>query len=222
MVGILFGAGVGALIITDIAQPVLIWGAPVLGWFLALAVLVCIMRSSRFTAVGDLLLALALVPLLTSFTFRYVPLVPCSQKSWIPSNDYGPAPNGVIIGSTVAFLVILLSIALILRFSFGLRQLLLNQQRNQTMHRPTASPVDARFARGLFRLHGACNRVAGLLIRRRQSRLALSRLQRIGIAIGGLIGATFAAKLPFALTADPTADLAAVWLGDGKTILWDS
>ncbi len=138
VVGILFGAGVGALIITDIAQPVLIWGAPVLGWFLALAVLVCIMRSSRFTAVGDLLLALALVP---PAYILYVPVCTVSAmftKSWIPSNDYGPAPNGVIIGSTVAFLVILLSIALILRFSFGLRQLP-SESTTQSTHAPPDS-----------------------------------------------------------------------------------
>lgn len=62
--------------------------------------------------------------------------------------------------------------------------------------------------------------VAGFLLRRRQTGLGLDPMQRWGIAIGGLIGATFAAKLPFILGADPDASLADAWLSDGKTILW--
>ncbi|QDT10645.1 prolipoprotein diacylglyceryl transferase [Planctomycetes bacterium K23_9] len=62
--------------------------------------------------------------------------------------------------------------------------------------------------------------VAGLLLRRRQTGLFLPPLQRWGIAIGGLIGATFAAKIPFILSVDPDTSLLAAWLSDGKTILW--
>ncbi len=62
--------------------------------------------------------------------------------------------------------------------------------------------------------------VAALLLRRRQQRLAIGSVQKLGIAIGGLIGATFAAKLPFILSADPHAGVLAAWLSDGKTILW--
>lgn len=62
--------------------------------------------------------------------------------------------------------------------------------------------------------------VAGLLIRRWQTRLHIDGMQKLGIAIGGLIGATFAAKLPFILGADPSAGVVAAWLSDGKTILW--
>lgn len=62
--------------------------------------------------------------------------------------------------------------------------------------------------------------VAGLLLRRRQQNLDLDKVQKIGIAIGGLIGATLAAKLPFILGADPAGGLFGAWLSDGKTILW--
>ncbi|MGB7346884.1 MAG: prolipoprotein diacylglyceryl transferase family protein [Pirellulaceae bacterium] len=61
---------------------------------------------------------------------------------------------------------------------------------------------------------------AGFLLRRRQTGLALQPLQKWGIAIGGLIGATFAAKAPFILGADPNASVMDAWLSDGKTILW--
>ncbi|MEO1524741.1 MAG: prolipoprotein diacylglyceryl transferase family protein [Planctomycetota bacterium] len=62
--------------------------------------------------------------------------------------------------------------------------------------------------------------VAGWLYRRDGAVSTLSSLQKIGIAIGGLIGATFAAKLPFILTSDPSAGVMLAWFGDGKTILW--
>ena len=62
--------------------------------------------------------------------------------------------------------------------------------------------------------------IASILLRRRQQRLKISSVQKFGIAIGGLVGATFAAKLPFALTADPNTGVLAAWLSDGKTILW--
>ncbi len=62
--------------------------------------------------------------------------------------------------------------------------------------------------------------VAGLLIRRWQARLHIDGMKKFGIAIGGLMGATFAAKLPFILGADPNSGLIAAWLSDGKTILW--
>lgn len=61
---------------------------------------------------------------------------------------------------------------------------------------------------------------AALLLRRRQESLQLSKTQKLGIAIGGLIGATLAAKLPFVLGADPAGGVLSAWLSDGKTILW--
>lgn len=62
--------------------------------------------------------------------------------------------------------------------------------------------------------------VAGVLLRRRQTKLTLQPMQKWGIAIGGLVGATFAAKLPFILGADPAGGVVGAWLSDGKTILW--
>lgn len=62
--------------------------------------------------------------------------------------------------------------------------------------------------------------VAAILLRRRQQQLAIGVIQKFGIAIGGLIGATFAAKLPFVLSSDPSAGVLAAWMSDGKTILW--
>lgn len=62
--------------------------------------------------------------------------------------------------------------------------------------------------------------VVALLLPRRQRGLRLESTQRLGIAIGGLVGATFAAKLPFILGANPDTGVVAAWLSDGKTILW--
>ena len=62
--------------------------------------------------------------------------------------------------------------------------------------------------------------IASLLLRRRQRHLGIGSGQKLGIAIGGLVGATFAAKLPFVLLADPSIGVLAIWLSDGKTILW--
>jgi prolipoprotein diacylglyceryltransferase len=62
--------------------------------------------------------------------------------------------------------------------------------------------------------------VAGILLRRRQTNLDLQPLQKWGVAIGGLIGATFAAKLPFILGAAGSGSVLDAWLSDGKTILW--
>lgn len=62
--------------------------------------------------------------------------------------------------------------------------------------------------------------VVALLLPRRQRGLPLEPAQRLGIAIGGLVGATFAAKLPFILGANPDSGVLAAWLSDGKTILW--
>ncbi len=62
--------------------------------------------------------------------------------------------------------------------------------------------------------------VASVLLRQRQRQLAIGPVQKFGIAIGGLIGATFAAKLPFVISADPNVGVFAAWLSDGKTILW--
>ncbi len=62
--------------------------------------------------------------------------------------------------------------------------------------------------------------VAGILLRRRQANLNLEPLQKWGVAIGGLIGATFAAKLPFILGAAGSGSVWDAWLSDGKTVLW--
>jgi prolipoprotein diacylglyceryltransferase len=62
--------------------------------------------------------------------------------------------------------------------------------------------------------------VAGWLYRRNQASSELRSGQKLGIAIGGIIGATFAAKVPFILTSDPSAGVLAAWFGDGKTVLW--
>lgn len=119
LLALLIGGGVGMLLSSpNTSIPFYVWGVPAVGWFVALAILICIMRSSRFSAVGDLLLALALV---VPAYILYVPVCTVSSmltQGWIPSKDYGPAPTGIVIGSAFAFTVILLSIAAILRISF--------------------------------------------------------------------------------------------------------
>jgi len=66
---------------------------------------------------------------------------------------------------------------------------------------------------------------AAVILQRRQSGLRLSASDKWTLAISGMVGATFAAKLPFwlfaqsaspALVALPTT----AWLADGKTLLW--
>ena len=61
---------------------------------------------------------------------------------------------------------------------------------------------------------------AAWILKRSQQSLRLTGQQRMGIAVGGIVGATFAAKLPFILGADPSAGVWAAWMSDGKTILW--
>lgn len=112
---LVIGAGVGVLITSVDTIGSAVWGVPALGWFVALAVLVSIIRNSRFSTKRGLLVALGL-----GFPayILYVPVCTVSSmltQVWIPSKDYGPAPTGVILGSAFAFLVILLSIAAILR-----------------------------------------------------------------------------------------------------------
>jgi phosphatidylglycerol:prolipoprotein diacylglycerol transferase len=58
-----------------------------------------------------------------------------------------------------------------------------------------------------------------LLARRSQGRLPLSGLERMGVLLGGLIGAMAGAKLPFLFTDWSTFLSGAAWLSDGKTIL---
>ncbi|MEM6472896.1 MAG: prolipoprotein diacylglyceryl transferase family protein [Planctomycetota bacterium] len=59
--------------------------------------------------------------------------------------------------------------------------------------------------------------IAAGLLYRRDNRSTLSTEQRLGIAIGGVVGATFFAKLPFLFSSGSPA---AFWFGDGKTVLW--
>jgi len=61
--------------------------------------------------------------------------------------------------------------------------------------------------------------VVGWVLRKSQRDLPLDRFQRVSILIGGFVGATFAAKLPFLLSGT-TGGFWGAWLGDGKTILW--
>ena len=62
--------------------------------------------------------------------------------------------------------------------------------------------------------------VATIVLRQRQRTLPVNTVEKFGIAIGGLVGATFAAKLPFILSADPSGGVLGAWLSDGKTVLW--
>ncbi|MEM9585665.1 MAG: prolipoprotein diacylglyceryl transferase family protein [Planctomycetota bacterium] len=62
--------------------------------------------------------------------------------------------------------------------------------------------------------------LAGWLVRRRQQQTQLTTTQKWGLAIGGITGATFAAKVPFILTSDPSHGLLLAWMSDGKTVLW--
>ncbi|OYP37033.1 prolipoprotein diacylglyceryl transferase [Rhodopirellula sp. MGV] len=49
---------------------------------------------------------------------------------------------------------------------------------------------------------------------------SLTNEQRWGIAVGGIIGATFAAKLPFAFGISADGGWLGLWTSDGKTVLW--
>jgi len=59
----------------------------------------------------------------------------------------------------------------------------------------------------------------GLLLRRSQARLPLSRGQKLGIGIGAFCGAMIGAKLPFVLSDWEGLLSGAAWLTHGKTIL---
>ncbi len=113
------GGGVGALISSSFAEgpssALFVWGAPALGWFFALAMLIGLVRNSRFSVEGAIVL---LVVMVVPAYILYLPVCTVTSmltQSYIPSGNYGPAPQGVVFGSAFAFLVILLSMAAILR-----------------------------------------------------------------------------------------------------------
>lgn len=60
---------------------------------------------------------------------------------------------------------------------------------------------------------------AGFILRRSQKNLPLTGVQRWAIGLGAIVGATFAAKLPFVLLGAHQS-LVTAWFGDGKTVLW--
>ncbi|GAA5510541.1 prolipoprotein diacylglyceryl transferase [Novipirellula caenicola] len=63
--------------------------------------------------------------------------------------------------------------------------------------------------------------IATYWIRRRQRSMNLDTMQRIGILVGGLVGATVGAKLPFLLAGTfAGGNPLDLWFSDGKTVLW--
>ncbi len=58
-----------------------------------------------------------------------------------------------------------------------------------------------------------------ILLRRTQAKLPLSNTEKLGIAIGGFIGAMLGAKLPFLLVDWSSLFTGGAWLTDGKTIM---
>lgn len=61
---------------------------------------------------------------------------------------------------------------------------------------------------------------AWLLSRGRQAKLPLSRIERLGIALGAFCGAMFAAKLPFLFGDWQRLASGAAWFDSGKTIVF--
>ncbi len=112
IVALLFGTGVGALIGYPLFRISLyIYGVPFFGLFTALAVLICLLRDSPLPSGSGVLLAFGLT--VPAFVL-YVPIctfTSMATKSWLPSKDYGPAPSGMVVGSAVAFLLIMLAAA---------------------------------------------------------------------------------------------------------------
>ena len=73
-------------------------------------------------------------------------------------------------------------------------------------------------------VYTACMILAALitawLLKKRQRSLSIDSGHKLIIGIGALVGATFAAKLPFILSSDPATGVLSTWISDGKTILW--
>lgn len=61
--------------------------------------------------------------------------------------------------------------------------------------------------------------VGGILARRTQRDLGLTRLERLGIGVGAFCGAMLGAKLPYVLASWPEPPSFNAWFSDGKTIL---
>ncbi len=62
--------------------------------------------------------------------------------------------------------------------------------------------------------------VAAWMLSKAGPKSLLSPLEKMGLGIGGMVGATFGAKLPFLLSGAMTHGLFGTWFADGKTILW--
>lgn len=68
-------------------------------------------------------------------------------------------------------------------------------------------------------LMGAAIVTCGLLLRRSQEKLALSRWEKLAIGMGAFCGAMLGAKLPFVLADWEGLRAGTAWFADGKTIM---
>src|SRR5688572_1325807 len=68
-------------------------------------------------------------------------------------------------------------------------------------------------------LMGAALLACGILLRRSQEKLALSRWEKLAIGLGAFCGAMLGAKLPFVLADWEGLRTGTAWFSDGKTIM---
>lgn len=115
-IGIVIGGIVGASILGVTWQSAIpVFCIPALGWLCAIGVLTSLIRNTRVPFSGRVLLTLlASIPAYV----LYVPVcgvVSMTTTPFLGGKDYGPTTAGAIIGSAVAFFVILMTIAVIVR-----------------------------------------------------------------------------------------------------------
>ncbi len=110
-----FGALVALCMLNLDGSPVLIFGAPAVGWFLTFVIYLEDTKVSR-TSIG----VAAFKALLLSIPayLLYIPVCTVSSMLTTPllgSNGHGPQNTGVLFGSVFAFLSILLMLACLIR-----------------------------------------------------------------------------------------------------------
>ncbi len=122
MISIFIGGVVGALVFGFVWQSAIpIWGIPAIGWWCASGLLVYLIRRSKLSDSGRIILAI-LLPI--PAYILYVPVCVVSSMSTtavLGGKDYGPTALGATLGSAFAFLVILMLSAAAVRALFRVR-----------------------------------------------------------------------------------------------------
>lgn len=133
LMGIFLGAIAGGLMFGVAWESNLVLAIPAIGWWCATGLLAYSIRNAKFTFSARLLLALLLpipayilyIPVCSAFSMATTP--------FLGGKDYGPTTFGATIGSAIAFFLILMAAAAIVRAMFRTPESDANTDRDATV-----------------------------------------------------------------------------------------